>query len=101
MSNNGNPNVRATDEQRAAVRDEMRASADKLKKKAAGSLFQTFVEHVQSPDGRVIREFGAMVDGVTNGLLSKAIKGIMAPDDKASPSPDKTNGITVKEIKKP
>jgi hypothetical protein len=89
---NQNPNPRATNEQRDAVRDEMRVSADKLRKKAAGSLFQTFVEHVQSPDGKVLREFGAMVDGATNGLLSKAIKGMMAPDE-----PKKDPSITVKE----
>jgi hypothetical protein len=90
-----NSNTRANEADRAAVRNEMRVSADKLRKKAAGSLFQTFVEHVQGPDGKVIREFGAMVDGVTNGLLSKAIKGMMAPDE-----PKDTSGITIKETKK-
>lgn len=96
MSDN-NSNVRASDADRNAVRDDMKISAEKLKKKAAVNLFQTFVEHVQSPDGKVLRDFGAMVDGATNGLLSKAIKGMMAPDE---PAKKDANGITIKEIKK-
>ena len=89
---------RATDDEREALRNDMKTSADKFKKKAAGSLFATFVEHVQSPDGKVLRDFGAMVDGATNGLLSKAIKGMMTPDEPAKK--DTSNGITIKEIKK-
>jgi hypothetical protein len=99
MGQNQNQNpARATDSEREALRNDMKTSADKFKKKAAGSLFATFVEHVQSPDGKVLRDFGAMVDGATNGLLSKAIKGMMAPDEE--PAKNRTNGITIKEVKK-
>ena len=95
---NQNQPSRATDDEREALRNDMKTSADKFKKKAAGSLFATFVEHVQSPDGKVLRDFGAMVDGATNGLLSKAIKGMMTPDDP--PAKKAASDITVKEIKK-
>jgi hypothetical protein len=93
---NQSPNVRASEEQRTAMRDEMNESFRKLQKKSAGTLLGTFIAHVQSEDGRPLRDFGAMVDAVSGGLLSKAIKGIMAPDEPSK----KNSGITVKEITK-
>jgi|SRR5271166_2336360 len=95
MSNN--PNIRATDEQRNVVRDEMNESFKKLKQKSAGTLLGTFIAHVQSEDGKPLRDFGAMVDAASGGLLSKAIKGIMAPDSN-EPAKPKNSGITVKEV---
>jgi hypothetical protein len=100
MAQNQNQQTRATDAQRDAMREEMRNSAEKFKKKAAGSLFQTFVEHVQSPEGKVIRDFGSMVDGLTNGLLSKAVKGMMTPDEDEKKPVGNANGITIK-VKEP
>jgi len=96
MGQNPNPNPpRATDAERHAVRDEMNESFRKLKQKSAGTLLGTFIAHVQSEDGKPLRDFGAMVDAASGGLLSKAIKGIMAPDEPK----DKDNGIKVTEKK--
>jgi len=92
------PNPRATDREREVMRDEMKDSIDHFRRKAGGSLLGTFIAHVQSPEGKPLRDFGAMVDQASGGLLAKALKGIMAPDE---PSQKTTpNGITVK-VKEP
>ena len=97
MANPNDPRTRADDDQRETARNELKGSFQHFKRKASGSLLGTFVAHVQSEEGKPIRDLGSAVDELTGGLLSKAIKSIMAPDEPAKP---KDHGITIKEIKK-
>jgi hypothetical protein len=98
MANPNDPRTRADDTQREAARNELKGSLDHFKRKAGTSLLGTFVAHVQSDEGKPIRDLGSAVDELTGGLLTKAIKGIMAPDEPKKPKSD--NSIKIAEIKR-